>query len=382
MPATKSIALFFQEGSSDKVYNAQIVKDGDGFSVFVQWGRRSAKLSEGRKAVQVPLEKAEKVFDKLVRDKTSKGYAAITQDVKPAPEAPPQGEGSGTKAKGVGRERLEQTAQLLNFVEPEVAERLLADDGVVAQQKFDGMRLLVHVGERIVGTNRNGEVVKLDASVQAAVAAFEGSAVLDGEFLDRDPKIYWLFDLLELDGKSIRNECYADRLKKLEAACTGKDGVLRVVPTARSEAEKRAMFGALNKASAEGIVFKKADAPYMPGRPASGGAQLKLKFVKSADVVITENAGNAYLMAVYDGDQQQLVGKCFAGTTNESRAEIDRLLAEKKRPIAEVRYLYATDSLNLYQPVFVRLRTDKTEKQCLIDQLVQTDRDAFVAIES
>jgi ATP-dependent DNA ligase len=69
------------------------------------------------------------------------------------------------------------------------------------------------------------------------------------------------------------------------------------------------------------------------------------------------------------------VGNVFSGTTNESRAALDAQLAKGKKVVAEVRYLYATDSMNLFQPVFVRARTDKAEKDCVIDQLKQTNRD-------
>jgi bifunctional non-homologous end joining protein LigD len=87
-----------------------------------------------------------------------------------------------------------------------------------------------------------------------------------------------------------------------------------------------------------------------------------------------ENAGNAYRMAVWDGDVLLDVGKVFAGTTNDSRKQLDALLGAGQRPVAEVRYLYATAELQLYQPVFVRLRDDKPGEACVRSQLVDTDR--------
>jgi hypothetical protein len=47
MPVIKSIQLFFQEGSSDKVYNATMIEDGGKFTVSVEWGRRGARLNTG-----------------------------------------------------------------------------------------------------------------------------------------------------------------------------------------------------------------------------------------------------------------------------------------------------------------------------------------------
>src|SRR5262249_30625800 len=93
--AIRSIQLFYQEGSSDKVYNATIVKDGDAYTVKVEWGRRGSNLNQGSKAVKVSLAVAQKKYDSLVREKRNKGYEEITVDVQPAAVAPPEGQGSG-----------------------------------------------------------------------------------------------------------------------------------------------------------------------------------------------------------------------------------------------------------------------------------------------
>jgi hypothetical protein len=44
-----------------------------------------------------------------------------------------------------------------------------------------------------------------------------------------------------------------------------------------------------------------------------------------------------------------------------------------------VKYLYATDDHQLFQPVFVNARTDKAAKQCIRAQLVTTSRKVVVA---
>ena len=88
----KSVELFFQEGNSDKMYHARIVEIAPGkHDVLVAWGRRGASLNQGKKAVGVSLEAAEKAFAKLVREKTGKGYRAMTAAVQPADVAPPGG---------------------------------------------------------------------------------------------------------------------------------------------------------------------------------------------------------------------------------------------------------------------------------------------------
>src|SRR5271154_6146510 len=132
---TKAIELFFQEGTSDKLYHARIVETAPGkHDVEVEWGRRGSTLNKGKKAVSVSLEAAEKTYAKLVREKTGKGYQAITSNIQPAPVAPPDGEGSGSKVQGK-RAKVGRVAQLLNAVDEDTLERLLADDDMIAQQK-------------------------------------------------------------------------------------------------------------------------------------------------------------------------------------------------------------------------------------------------------
>lgn len=377
MTVVRAIKLFFQEGSSDKVYNATILDEGGGtYSVEVEWGRRGAKLSRGKKAVKVALAAAEKAYDKLVREKTSKGYEELTEIVQPQAVAPPEGQGSGSRATGV-REKVGQAAQLLNPIEPDELHGLLANDRVIAQQKLDGNRVLVHVGETLRATNRAGQLTTIHASIFPALASIPQGTVIDGELVAGEGgPTYWLFDVLQIAGEDLRELGYLDRWQRLDAEIEpAVEHPIRILDYAQGPAAKRALYDRLMAANAEGIVFKQHDAPYQAGRPGSGGAQLKHKFIKSADVVILENAGNAYRMGAYEGDELREIGKVFAGTTNESRAELDERLGAGERPVAEVRYLYATDDEQLYQPVFVRLRDDKSAKECSMSQLEKTRRD-------
>ena len=376
----KSVKLFFQEQPSDKVYNVALVESDGSYTVRVEWGRRGANLNKGTKAVDVELAAAEKAYAKVVKQKTRKGYEILTEENKPAEVAPPVGEGSASKVAGSQRERLAQRAQLLNAVDPSAVDGLIGDGDIVAQQKLDGMRVLLHMVEgAVVATNREGQITSISEHVAVAFRGAPDGSIFDGELVSGQKPSYWLFDLISYGDEDLREAGYVERYERLTAIGVETDEVT-VVPTATSEDEKRRLYAALEAQNAEGIVFKRGDAPYTMGRPASGGTQLKLKFVKTADVVITENAGNAYRMAVYDGDELRACGKVFAGTTNESRAELDRLLSDGVNPVAEVKYLYATDDLILFQPVFVRLRDDKEASACVLAQLVQTDRSGLAEI--
>ena len=371
----KTVQLFFQEGSSDKFYHATMVEADDGtFAVDVEWGRRGAPPAKGRKAQQVTRAVADKTFDKLVREKTNKGYEVVTNDVTPAAVAPPQGEGSGTKGGNVSRPKLGPGAQLMNPIDDDDADTFIDDAAWAAQQKLDGNRVLLHVGlERRFGTNRNGQETAVPADVLDGADGLPEGTILDGELI---AGTYHVFDVLRVGTTDVIKRGYHERFTLLaDDLEPGFSGPLQLVALATTTKEKRALHTRLLNAHAEGIVFKKLDAPYTSGRASSGGSQRTLKFTKSADVVIVENAGNAYRMVVKDGATWFDVGKVFSGSTNESRTAIDAALSRGERVVAEVRYLYATSSFQLFQPVLSRVRDDKDANECGKDQLVQTNKD-------
>ena len=367
MAIVKSIELFFQEGSSDKLYHATLVVEADGtHSVEVAWGRRGANLNTGKKAVHVTLAEAQKIFDRVVREKTNKGYQEITTTVQPAAVAPP----APPKPSLIA-------AQLLTALDDHELDGFLRNDAMLAQQKLDGIRILAHVDAAGVRpTNRNG--APTDKVAQALLDGLKGlphGSIVDGEVVDG---AYWLFDLLRMGAHDVAHVGYEERWQILaDEFAPLLSGSIHVLKIAAGHADKRALYDALVDNAAEGIVFKDRAAPYKAGRPSSGGTQRKYKLQKSADVVLLSNAGNAYLMGVHHGPKMVEVGKVFAGTTNESRAAIDTLLAAGKKPVAEVRYLYATDDHQLFQPVFVRLRDDKQPRLCVRTQLKRTNRDVL-----
>lgn len=71
----ESITLFFREGSSDKVYQAELKQEGDGWNVHFAYGRRGAAMTTGKKfPVAAGYNIAKKEYDKLVKSKQTKGY--------------------------------------------------------------------------------------------------------------------------------------------------------------------------------------------------------------------------------------------------------------------------------------------------------------------
>ena len=71
---TERAELYFRQGSSDKVYQLQLENVESQWTVHAQWGRRGSVLQSDVKATGVSYEEAKHVYDRILREKTGKGY--------------------------------------------------------------------------------------------------------------------------------------------------------------------------------------------------------------------------------------------------------------------------------------------------------------------
>jgi bifunctional non-homologous end joining protein LigD len=148
--APERVTLYYRQGPSDKVYHAAIEPSGPGFAVTFAYGRRGSTLTTGTKTAEpVGYDEARKIYEKLVREKTAKGYTPGEDG------APYQQTDKAERATGI-------VPQLCNAIDESEAERLLADPAWLTQEKLDGRRMLVQRrADTITGINRNGLIVSL-----------------------------------------------------------------------------------------------------------------------------------------------------------------------------------------------------------------------------
>ncbi len=349
--STDTITLYYREGASDKVYQADIKPAGNGlFSVTFAYGRRGSTLQTGVKtAAPVSYDKAKAVFDKLVRSKTAKGYT-------PGSDGTPYAGGDREiRATGIA-------CQLLNPIEEADLADYLDNPLYVAQQKHDGRRLLVRKADgQVSGINRQGLETGLPATIAESAKRLPGEFLIDGEAVG---DTLYAFDLLESGIANLRNEPYWLRLGTLERLlATRTDGAIRMVSTASTPAEKRALLERLRTENREGIVLKDSKAPYTPGRPNSGGSQLKFKFQKSASCLVTGRNGDrrSVSLALFASNRLTACGNVTIPPNHEMPAE---------GAVVEIRYLYAMPGSHaLYQPVYLGVRDDLPVTDCVLDQL-------------
>lgn len=337
---TESIELTFQEGSSDKVYQAEIKEEGNGWVVNFAYGRRGNALTTGTKTkTPVAYDAAKKAYDKLISSKVGKGYKAAGQS---AAIHTADKTDSGVRP------------QLLNEINEDMIEAYILNSDYCGQEKFDGRRKMIKIDSEVTGVNKKGFVVPLTVETIIAATSLKGKHILDGE--DMGDKIM-IFD--DIQDPTLP---YFKRYKLLKDALNEAPHLLPV-KTAWTTEDKRAMYEELKTAKAEGMVFKKIDSKYKAGRPASGGEHFKCKFYATASCVVLNQSDvkSSIEVGVYEEDGTELpVGNVTVYPNQVTPAIGD---------VVEIKYLYWYPNGSLYQPVLLTVRDDVDKEECLVTQL-------------
>lgn len=298
---------------------------------------------------------------------------------------------------------------------PEDVKPMLATHGSVSkltkgvwafEGKWDGYRLLVDADHGALKLHsRSGRDVTGEYPQLKALAAdlAEHHVILDGEVVALDeagvPNFglmqnrarstrieFWAFDILQLDGRSLLRAKYSDRRKLLETLAKG--GGL-IVPEQLSGDGAEALEHARAKRW-EGVVAKKRDSTYQPGRRSQ--SWIKDKLWLTQEVVIggwrageggrTSGIG-ALLIGVPEGDGLAFAGRVGTGFTDKDLAALKTTLAPlhtdespfntrlsgpdargvtfvEPMLVGEVRYSERTSDGRLRQPSWRGLRPDKS----------------------
>lgn len=349
-----NVTLYYREGSSDKVYQCAIEPAGERYVVNFAYGRRGSTMNTGTKTnVPVDYDDAQRIYEKLVKEKKAKGYAE-GQDATPYQHTDKQPSGL--------------MPQLLNSIDEEQVLNLIQDDNWCMQEKQDGRRLIIRKqGQDITGINKKGNTVGLALPLFEVIRGFDADVTIDGESIGDN---LFAFDLLELDGVDIRSWPYRERLAALmNLLFSVQQRVIRLGDTAFTTEQKLALLKELKASKREGIVFKQVWSAYTPGRPNSGGNQLKHKFVATLSALVSKvNA-------------QRSVGISLLGRNGWQQAGNVTIPANHKIPatgeIVEVRYLYAfPESDILFQPVYLGKRDDVDMGECTVQQLKYKPEDS------
>jgi bifunctional non-homologous end joining protein LigD len=230
----------------------------------------------------------------------------------------------------------------------------------------------------------DGEIVAYDGEqtsftrLQQRLGATRPSAELVAEY----PVVYCIFDLLQIDGEDLTHLPLVERRSRLTRMIR-TSAALQHTEAWRRNSEQR--FAAACRSGWEGLIAKRADAPYVAGRSKDW---LKLKCVCEQEFVIggyTDPAGSrtdfgALLVGYYEGGSLRYAGKVGTGYTRASLHDLGIRLRKLRtdepafvdaRPIprgahwtrpelvAQIAFAEWTSDGRLRQPRFLGLRDDK-----------------------
>ncbi|NLE81531.1 MAG: ATP-dependent DNA ligase [Rhodococcus sp.] len=283
----------------------------------------------------------------------------------------------------------------------------LNEDEWAFEGKWDGIRVIAEiVGDHFRLSSRAGN----DKTAQYPALSWlpdelaGHEVVLDGEVVAFDPDgtssfgalqqggepHFLVFDVLHLDGVSLLRKKYSDRRRVLEAL-GAKVPRLEIPPQLDGTAEE-ALEESRNR-SWEGVVAKRRDSVYLPGK--RGSSWIKVKNWRTQDVVIggwkpgqgkRSTSIGSLLLGVPEGDGLRYVGKVGTGFTERALTDLAELLerlrqdespfvdevpaAERKQAlwvsptlVGEVRFMEWSSARRLRHPSWRGVRDDVAPDQ-------------------
>jgi bifunctional non-homologous end joining protein LigD len=234
----------------------------------------------------------------------------------------------------------------------------------------------------------DGELVAFDEDGRPSFQRLQGRMHVASESevrrrMGETPVTYVIFDLLYADGRVLFELPYEERRARLQAI--GLEGDHWQVP-AYHPGDGAALQAASRKQGLEGIVAKRLDSPYRPGK--RGREWLKVKNVREQEVVVggwlpgkgrREGELGALLVGYYDDGELKYAGKVGTGFDARDLTLLRKTLAPLERKdspfsgrqpekgarfvdaelVAQVEFSEWTNAGTLRHPSYKGLRDDK-----------------------
>lgn len=315
--------------------------------------------------------------------------------------------------------RIEGSQKLSSFIEPMKAQLtdLPAFDSTdwVFEIKWDGYRAIAEINKSVNKLySRNGLTFdKAYPKVFDALKHIKKKTVIDGEIVVFDEKgkpnfqklqnyksndkyviQYYVFDCLELEGKSLANLALVER-KKILQKILPKSNV--IVFCDHVDTEGKSLFKEMKKMGLEGMIAKRKNSIYLIGKRSSDW--LKIKNVQTQEAIIVgftdpkgaRNAFGSLLLAVKKKNKLVYIGNVGTGFTDKSLKDLHTKLKKiicktspldvpiKETPditwvdpalVCNIKFTEITDDGSVRHPVFQGLRIDKAPEEVHLEKSV------------
>ena len=244
----------------------------------------------------------------------------------------------------------------------------------------------------------DGEIVILNAEgvpdFQRHQKRMNVDSKKDIESLSRSsPSTYFVFDILHLDGRNLKQLEFLERRAILSNVLKKRSPRMRI--SDYIEEWGKAVFDNAVNMKLEGVVAKQKHSKYLEG--VRSPLWLKIKGTVTQDCVVigyTPGEGNrdgyfgSLILAAYKDRKLQFIGHSGSGFTSEQIQEIFKKVERlkiarcpidyvpyvnrepvwvKPKMVVEVKFNGWTQDGNMRAPIFVRLREDKMPEECIIE---------------
>ncbi len=305
---------------------------------------------------------------------------------------------------------MQQTRKLEEYIPAMLAKETdtpFSDEDWIYEIKWDGYRAVAEVNKGDVKLySRNGNsFLSTYPEVVQELAALKLNAVLDGEIVvlneDGNPDFqklqhygenrnfpiqYYVFDLLELNGKKLHSLPLIER-KNLLAGLIKKNEVIKYSDHIEESGED--FFELIKQRNLEGIMAKKKSSEYYPGKRSADW--LKIKHHHSDEAIIAgftaPRGGRKYFGALVLGafvnGKLTYIGHTGSGfdaqLLKDISAKLEPLIRDRSpfaervktnmpvtwvepKFVCEIKFSEWTSDGKLRHPIFLRLREDKPAK--------------------
>ncbi|MGI8957203.1 MAG: non-homologous end-joining DNA ligase [Chthoniobacterales bacterium] len=313
----------------------QIAKDRD-----AEWQTNRDQPNDSQKNLRARVRKAVAGKEKVVKKK--------------APRAPKVEEGALALPDSLpaGRPRF------IDPMKPKLVESPPVGGGWIYELKFDGFRVLtVKSGGKVKLISRNeNDLTKQFPEIAEAIKTLPcNECVIDGEVVALDdegrssfqllqaremegraaPLSYYVFDLLQLEGKNLTGFPLTTRKEMLRQLCAGVGEPIRY--SGELGDDPKALLTEVERRGLEGIIGKRADSVYEAGR--RSGAWIKLKCQNEQEFVVggyTPPAGarqhfGALLVGYHEKKKLLFAGKVGTGFDTKMLALLHDKLKREAR---------------------------------------------------